>query len=283
MQFQPVLRGLGRPVAQGRGRRRGRLRQLLGRARHHPPRRCRPGRRELEQRRLQGDPVRLGRDHRRPRGQPQGHQGLGRPAPARASRSSRPNPFSSGSAKWNLLAPYAAKSDGGKNPQAGLDYINTLVSEHVKIQPKSGREATETFLQGTGDVLLSYENEALFIERNGDPVEHVTPPTTFKIENPVAVISEQQEPRDRRTPSMTTSTRRRPRSCGPRPVSVRSIRLSRRSSRLDFPQPQQAVDDRGPRWLVRRRRGTLQAGDGQYRRHLRERDEVGTARVPCCR
>ena len=33
-----------------------------------------------------------------------------------------PSPLSSGSAKWNLLAPYAAKSDGGKNPQAGLDY-----------------------------------------------------------------------------------------------------------------------------------------------------------------
>ncbi len=100
-----------------------------------------------------------------------------------------PNPFSSGSAKWNLLAPYAAKSEGGKNPQAGLDYLDKLVGEHVKVQPKSGREATETFLQGTGDVLLSYENEALFTERNGDPVEHVTPPVTFKIENPAAVIS----------------------------------------------------------------------------------------------
>ena len=100
-----------------------------------------------------------------------------------------PNPFSSGSAKWNLLAPYAAESEGGRNPQAGLDYLGKLVSEHVKVQPKSGREATETFLQGTGDVLLSYENEALFTERNGDPVEHVTPPATFKIENPAAVIS----------------------------------------------------------------------------------------------
>ncbi|NKX90222.1 sulfate ABC transporter substrate-binding protein [Nocardia coubleae] len=100
-----------------------------------------------------------------------------------------PNPFSSGSAKWNLLAPYAAKSDGGKNPQAGLDYLTQLISpEHVKVQPKSGREATETFLQGTGDVLLSYENEAIFSERNGDPIEHVNPPVTFKIENPVAVL-----------------------------------------------------------------------------------------------
>jgi len=99
-----------------------------------------------------------------------------------------PNPFSSGSAKWNLLAPYAAISNGGADPQAGIDYITALVDDHVKVQPKSGREATETFLQGTGDVLLSYENEALFIERNGDPVEHVTPPVTFKIENPAAVL-----------------------------------------------------------------------------------------------
>lgn len=99
-----------------------------------------------------------------------------------------PNPFSSGSAKWNLLAPYAAKSGGGADKAAGLAYVSSLVKNHVKIQPKSGREATEAFLQGSGDVLLSYENEALFVEKNGDPVQHVTPPTTFKIENPAAVL-----------------------------------------------------------------------------------------------
>lgn len=99
-----------------------------------------------------------------------------------------PNPFSSGSAKWNLLAPYAARSEGGTNPAAGLAYIRSLVTDHVRIQPKSGREASEAFLQGSGDALLSYENEALFLERHGDPVQHVTPPSTFKIENPVAVL-----------------------------------------------------------------------------------------------
>jgi sulfate/thiosulfate-binding protein len=98
-----------------------------------------------------------------------------------------PNPFSSGSAKWNLLAPYAEKSQGAKNPKAGLAYLDKLISDHVKVQPKSGREASETFLQGTGDALITYENEALFLERNGEKVEHVTPDTTFKIENPVAV------------------------------------------------------------------------------------------------
>ena len=101
------------------------------------------GRQELERRPAQGHPVRLGGDHRGPQGQPQGHQGLGRPAQARASRSSRPNPFSSGSAKWNLLAPYAAKSDGGKNPQAGLDYVNELVKrprqDPAEVRPRGHR------------------------------------------------------------------------------------------------------------------------------------------------
>jgi sulfate transport system substrate-binding protein len=105
-----------------------------------------------------------------------------------------PNPFSSGSAKWNLLAPYAEKSQGGKHPQAGLAYLDKLISDHVKVQPKSGREASETFLQGSGDVLLSYENEALFLERNGEKVQHVTPATTFKIENPVAITKKAQSP-----------------------------------------------------------------------------------------
>ena len=70
-----------------------------------------------------------------------------------------PSPLSSGSAKWNLLAPYAAKSDGGKNEQAGLDFVTKLVTEHVKTRPGSGREATDVFLQGTGDVLISYETK----------------------------------------------------------------------------------------------------------------------------
>ncbi|GAB2652951.1 sulfate ABC transporter substrate-binding protein [Prescottella soli] len=148
-----------------------------------------------------------------------------------------PNPFSSGSAKWNLLAPYAAKSEGGKNPQAGLDYLGKLVGEHVKVQPKSGREATETFLQGTGDVLLSYENEALFTERNGDPVEHVTPPVTFKIENPAAVISNSRNIAQAtafRDYLYTTDAQRLWAEAGFRPVDPEVAK----EFAADFPQPQ---------------------------------------------
>ena len=105
-----------------------------------------------------------------------------------------PSPLSSGSAKWNLLAPYAAKSDGGANQQAGLDFVSKLVTDHVKTRPGSGREATDVFLQGTGDVLLSYENEAINVERQGKPVEHINPPQTFKIDNPVAVLTTSAHP-----------------------------------------------------------------------------------------
>jgi sulfate/thiosulfate-binding protein len=100
-----------------------------------------------------------------------------------------PSPLSSGSAKWNLLAPYAAKSRGGADSQAGIDFISKLVHEHVKLRPGSGRIATAVFSEGSGDVLISYENEAIAAERQGKPVEHIIPPQTFKIENPVAVVS----------------------------------------------------------------------------------------------
>lgn len=106
-----------------------------------------------------------------------------------------PNPGSSGSAKWNLLAPYAAKSDGGENPEAGIDYIRSLVRDHIDVLPKSGREATTTFQQGQGDVLISYENEAIMLERGNaeapasQHVEYIVPPDTFRIDNPVAVVN----------------------------------------------------------------------------------------------
>jgi sulfate/thiosulfate-binding protein len=101
-----------------------------------------------------------------------------------------PSPLSSGAAKWNLLAPYAAKSNGGKDSQAGLDFLGKLLTkDHIKANPTSGQEATDTFLNGSGDVLISYENDAINIERQGKDVEHIIPPQTFKIENPVAVVS----------------------------------------------------------------------------------------------
>ncbi|BBX15839.1 sulfate ABC transporter substrate-binding protein [Mycolicibacterium duvalii] len=100
-----------------------------------------------------------------------------------------PSPLSSGAAKWNLLAPYAWASKGGQDRQAGIDFVTRLVTEHVRLRPGSGREATDVFKQGTGDVLLAYENEALNFD-----LDYVNPPQTFKIENPVAVVNTSKHP-----------------------------------------------------------------------------------------
>jgi len=92
-----------------------------------------------------------------------------------------PNPFTSGGAKWNLLAALGAK---------GLPFVRTLLSQHVKVQDKSGRESLQTFLQGKGDVALSYENEAITAQKKGQDVDYVIPRDgSIKIENPIAVTT----------------------------------------------------------------------------------------------
>jgi len=101
-----------------------------------------------------------------------------------------PNPFSSGAAKWNLLAGYGWASDGGKDPEAGLDYIRELVTEHVKVQDKSGRQALQNFIGGNGDVLLSYEYEAITANKNGEQLEYVIPDDTIKIDIDIATTKE---------------------------------------------------------------------------------------------
>ena len=162
-----------------------------------------------------------------------------------------PSPLSSGSAKWNLLAPYAAKSNGGKNPQAGLDFVNKLVTEHVKTRPGSGREATDVFLQGSGDVLISYENEAINTERQGKPVEHVNPPQTFKIENPVAVVTSSahlEQATALKNFLYTPEGQKLWAQAGFRPVDPAVAE----DFAADFPTPREAVDHRRPRWLERR-------------------------------
>jgi sulfate/thiosulfate transport system substrate-binding protein len=99
-----------------------------------------------------------------------------------------PNPFTSGAAKWNLLAAYGAKSDGGKDPQAGLDFLRELITKHVKVQDKSGREALQNFTSGNGDVLLSYEYEATTAQKKGEKVDFVTPEDTIKIDIDIATL-----------------------------------------------------------------------------------------------
>jgi sulfate transport system substrate-binding protein len=97
-----------------------------------------------------------------------------------------PNPASSGSAKWNLLAAYGSVlADGGSDEDAQA-YMKDFFG-NVAALPDSGRDATTAFTSGTGDVLLSYENEAILARQSGQDFDYVVPDSTLKIENPCAV------------------------------------------------------------------------------------------------
>jgi len=97
-----------------------------------------------------------------------------------------PNPFSSGSARWNILAGYGQVLKSGGTQAQGEAYLKKLFA-NIVTQPASGRAATQAFTSGTGDVLLSYENEAIFARQKGQAVDYVVPDTTILIQNPAAV------------------------------------------------------------------------------------------------
>jgi sulfate/thiosulfate-binding protein len=102
-----------------------------------------------------------------------------------------PNPFTSGGARWNVMAAYGGALRAGKTPKQAETYLARMW-KHVVAQPASAREGLQTFLAGRGDVFLAYENEALFAQQKGQPVQFVIPKATILIENPIAVTSSSQ-------------------------------------------------------------------------------------------
>jgi sulfate transport system substrate-binding protein len=98
-----------------------------------------------------------------------------------------PNPFTSGSARWNIMAAYGAQLKEGKTPEQAQEYLTQLF-HHVVSQDSSARTALQTFLAGRGDALLDYEDEAIADEKKGSPIEYVIPPATILIQNPIAVL-----------------------------------------------------------------------------------------------
>jgi sulfate transport system substrate-binding protein len=104
-----------------------------------------------------------------------------------------PNPFTSGGAKWNLMAAYGSQTEQGKSEEEGLDFLREVLA-HTPVQDKSAREALQTFAGGKGDVLLAYENEAITAQKAGIELDYVIPDQTILIENPVAVTTESENP-----------------------------------------------------------------------------------------
>lgn len=97
-----------------------------------------------------------------------------------------PNPGSSGSARWNILAAYGSVIAAGGTDADAEAYLTKFFT-NVAALPGSGRDATTAFTSGTGDVLISYENEAILARQNGEDFDYVVPDSTLLIENPAAV------------------------------------------------------------------------------------------------
>jgi sulfate/thiosulfate transport system substrate-binding protein len=100
-----------------------------------------------------------------------------------------PNPATSGSARWNIMAAYGAQLKEGKSPAQALAFVKTLLTKNVSVQPSSASSALQTFTSGKGDVLLDYESDAIAAEKAGDKISYVIPKQTLLIETPIAVTA----------------------------------------------------------------------------------------------
>ena len=99
-----------------------------------------------------------------------------------------PNPSSSGAARWNILAAWAHITGKGGTDAEAETYLTKFFENTVAL-PGSGRDATTAFTGGTGDVFITYENEAILArQKQGDVFDYIVPDDTLLIENPGAVL-----------------------------------------------------------------------------------------------
>jgi len=106
-----------------------------------------------------------------------------------------PNPFSSGGARWNVMAGYGAQIKGGKSEAEAEEYLADLFA-NVPVQDESARASLQTFTAGKGDVLIGYENEAIFGQQKGQDLDYLVPDSTLLIENPAAITSNSKHPKE---------------------------------------------------------------------------------------
>jgi sulfate/thiosulfate-binding protein len=101
-----------------------------------------------------------------------------------------PNPKTSGGARWSFLAAYGwAKRHTGDDAKA-LEYVRQ-VYKNVPVLDTGARGSTTTFVQrGIGDVMLSWENEAMLAidEIGADKLQIVYPSVSVLAEPPVSVV-----------------------------------------------------------------------------------------------
>jgi sulfate/thiosulfate-binding protein len=100
-----------------------------------------------------------------------------------------PNPFSSGGARWNLMAAYGAQLEEGKSDSQAQEYLKQLLG-NTALQAPSASDSMTAFTQGKGDVALAYENEAIAAQKAGENVDYVIPDDTILIQTPIATTTD---------------------------------------------------------------------------------------------
>ena len=103
------------------------------------------------------------------------------------------NPFTSGGARWNVMAAWGAQIKQHKTPAQANAYLKALY-KNIAVQDSSARASMNTFVSGKGDVLLAYENEAIQAQQAGADIQFVRPSATILIENPIAVLKGTKNP-----------------------------------------------------------------------------------------
>ncbi|MGV3774078.1 MAG: sulfate ABC transporter substrate-binding protein [Verrucomicrobiales bacterium] len=102
-----------------------------------------------------------------------------------------PNPKTSGGARWNYLAAWAWASRQYQGDEGKIKtYLKTLF-KNVPVLDTGARGSTTTFVQrGVGDVLISWENEALLTLKELGPgkFELVTPSLSILAEPTVSLV-----------------------------------------------------------------------------------------------
>jgi sulfate transport system substrate-binding protein len=102
-----------------------------------------------------------------------------------------PNPKTSGGARYNYLAAwgYAVKKKGA-DEKAAKAFVASIYA-NVPVLDSGARGSTTTFMErGIGDVLITWENEALLSvkEIGADKVDMIAPSISILAEPPVAVV-----------------------------------------------------------------------------------------------
>jgi sulfate transport system substrate-binding protein len=108
-----------------------------------------------------------------------------------------PDPRTSGGAQWALLAEYGSSmllKSGTK--EAACEQLRGIWA-NVIATPPSSREALRQFVFGTGDALVTYEQDVLLAQARGVTLEVVAPHSTFVSEHAAVIVDRNVQPWER--------------------------------------------------------------------------------------